>query len=505
MTVFVLGLDIGTTSTIGLLLRLPDKVVRVASRPVTLKSPHPGWAEEDPLEWWENSCAIIRQLITKAGIKPDAIKAVGVTGMLPATVLLGKGDELLRPSIQQSDARVGEQIAELRAEMDEHHFLKIAGNGINQQLIATKTRWIERHEPDIFANIATVFGSYDYINWKLTGEKRIEQNWALEAGLTDITKHAIMAELCALTHLPPAAIAPRALSSEIIGLITAKAAEETGLVAGTPVIGGAADMVASSLAAGIVDEGQVLLKFGGAFDILMASHQAKPSPQLFLDYHLMPGLFMPNGCMSTGGSALNWFANNYAGNAREGAAKAGLSLHQYLDRLAASIAAGSEGVSILPYFLGEKTPLHDPHARGAITGLSFNHTLAHLWRALLESYACAARHHVGVFQAAGYAPRQFFASDGGASSLLWMQIVADMLQEPIQLLKNHPGSSLGVAFAAAMAIGAADSWSDINRFVQKGKLIAPNAHNTAIYDTLYQRFHAIYHHLRPLYGTVHSS
>jgi len=495
---YILGLDIGTTSTMGLILRLPDKIVGLASRPVTLHTPHPGWAEEDPRQWWGNSCAIIRQLLDEAGLEGSAIKAVGVTGMLPATVVLDGRGEVLRPSIQQSDARVGAQIAELRAEIEERHFLERAGNGINQQLIATKTRWLERHEPDIFKRIATIFGSYDYINWKLTGEKRIEQNWALEAGLTDINTHEISPELCALTHLSPQAIPPRATSTEIIGQVTLQAAAETGLAVGTPVIGGAADMIASSLAAGIVDEGQVLLKFGGAFDILMASRKATPDARLFLDYHLVPGLFMPNGCMSTGGSALNWFAENYAGIVRQAAMEAGLSLHQYLDGLAATITPGSEGVSILPYFLGEKTPIHDPYARGAIVGLSFNHGVAHLWRALLEAYACAARHHIEVFRAMGHQPQKFFASDGGASSLVWMQIVADMCQAPIQLLENHPGSSLGSAWAAAIGIGAVDDWSGINRFVKKAKLIEPCQQNAAIYDAQYQRFRGIYEALRPL-------
>jgi len=494
---YILGLDIGTTSTIGLLLRLPDKVVGLASRPVTLHTPHPGWAEEDPRQWWDNSCAIIRQLIAEAGITPSEIKAVGVTGMLPATVVLDGRGELLRPSIQQSDARVAEQVGELRAEIDEETFLQMAGNGINQQLIATKTRWLERYEPDIFRHIATIFGSYDYINWKLTGERRIEQNWALEAGFTDIRTHELAPNLCALTHLPQQAIPRRATSTEIIGEVTIKAAAQTGLAAGTVVIGGAADMIASGLAAGIVDEGQILLKFGGAFDILMASRQGTPDARLFLDYHLIPGLFMPNGCMSTGGSALNWFAENYAGNVQAAASEAGLKIHQYLDQMAAAIAPGSEGLSILPYFLGEKTPIHDTSARGAILGLSFNHSLAHLWRALLESYACAARHHWEVFRETGHQPRQFFASDGGAHSLVWMQIVADMLQVPIQLLENHPGSSLGSAWTAAVAIGAAD-WSGINRLTQKGKIIEPNAQNQVCYDALYQKFHQSYSALRPL-------
>lgn len=495
----VLGLDIGTTSTIGILVRLPDTVLGIVSRPVTLTSRQPGWAEEDPQQWWDNSCAIINELITKSGIDASEIVGVGVTGMLPAVVVLDEAGNVLRPSIQQSDGRVAAEVAELRSEIDEETFIKKAGNGINQQLVATKIRWIEKHEPDVFAKIATVFGSYDYINWRLTGEKRIEQNWALEAGFVDIATDELSPDLISLTHLPASAVPAKATSHGVIGGISEEAAKATGLKAGTQVVGGAADMIASALAAGVSQEGQVLLKFGGALDILVATSKATPDPRMFLDYHLVPGLYMPNGCMSTGGSGLNWFIANFAGGEKAAADAQGLSLHQHLDRLANEIPAGADGVAIVPYFLGEKTPLHDPFARGTITGLSLNHTTAHLWRALLEAYAYASRHHIDVFRDMGHNPVHFLASDGGANSRVWMQIVADVLQAPIQQLKGHPGSSLGAAWAAAVGVGAVPDWSGIGAFVENGDVIRPNPANAAIYDEGYARFRAIYASLKPLF------
>src|SRR5271169_3559767 len=182
----VLGLDIGTTSTIGALIRLPDQMLGLASRPVALRSKHVGWAEEDPEQWWGNVGEIVRELLRTSGASPADIAAVGVAGMLPAVVLLDSSGRLLRPSIQQSDARCGVEVAELRAEVEEKAFLAKAGNGVNQQLVAGKLRWIERHEPEVFSCIGTVFGSYDYINWRLTGERAVEQNWALEGGFVDV-------------------------------------------------------------------------------------------------------------------------------------------------------------------------------------------------------------------------------------------------------------------------------------------------------------------------------
>ncbi|CAM5773572.1 carbohydrate kinase [Labrys miyagiensis] len=492
----VLGLDIGTTSTIGILIRLPDQVLGLVSRPVTLSSPHPGWAEEDPRQWWANACAITRELIATSGIAPDEIAAVGVTGMLPAVVLLDREDELIRPSIQQSDGRCAEEVAEIAAEIPEADFLARAGNGINQQLVTAKLRWLEKNEPEAFARIGTVFGSYDYVNWRLTGVKAIEQNWALEAGFVDVATDEIADDLVALAHISRAAVPPRCLSHAILGAVTAQAAAETDLPAGTPVVGGAADHIASALCAGVLSPGDVLLKFGGSVDVLIASGTVAPDPRMYLDYHLVPGLYMPNGCMATGGSGLNWFVSTFAGGEREAAAREGLTLHQYLDRLAAGVPVGAEGVHVLPYFLGEKTPIHDPVIRGAFSGLSLSSGLPHLWRALLEAYAYAIRHHVEVLNDMGHATTHYLVSDGGSNSTVWMQIVADVLQVPLQRLEGHPGSCLGAAWTAAVGAGLAGEWAGVSRFISLRDRIEPQVSNQPIYERGYESFRALYGQLR---------
>jgi xylulokinase len=491
----VLGLDIGTTSTIGVLIRPPDRTLALASRPVLLRSDHPGWAEEDPEQWWANVGEIVRELMRTSGVSPAEIGAVGVTGMLPAVVLLDPSGRLLRPSIQQSDGRCGAEVDELRAEIDETTFLAKAGNGVNQQLVVAKLRWIERHEPGVFARIATVFGSYDYINWRLTGERAVEQNWALEAGFVDLKTHAIDDALVALAHIPRTALPRKVASHEILGAVSRQGAAESGLEPGTPVIGGAADHIASALGAGVVRAGDVLLKFGGSVDILTATDRAKPDARLFLDYHLKPGLFVPNGCMSTGGSALNWFARQFASGEAPAAKRAGLSIHQWLDRLAEARPAGSDGLVITPYFLGEKTPIHDPDARATFDGLTLSHDIGHLWRALLEAYAYAIAHHVEVLNEIGYPTERFIVSDGGSTSRIWMQIVADMLQQPVQRLAGHPGSCVGVAWTAAIGAGLASDWSAISAFVRPADRIEPRREAAETYRRGYRRYRDIYRRL----------
>lgn len=380
----------------------------------------------------------------------------------------------------------------MRAQIEEASFLARAGNGINQQLVATKLRWIETHEPKVFGRIATVFGSYDYINWKLTGERAVEQNWALEAGFVDLADHQIADDLVALAHVQRAAIPRKTASQEILGRVTAEAAAATGIAAGTPVVGGAADHIASALGAGVVRPGDVLLKFGGSVDVLIATDRVAPDARMYLDYHLVPGLYMPNGCMATGGSGLNWFAANFAGGERAATEAAGQTLHQRLDALAATISAGAEGVHVLPYFLGEKTPIHDPAARGVFTGLTLSHGLGHLWRALLEAYAYGIRHHIEVLNEMGHRTGNFLVSDGGSNSKVWMQIVSDVLQAPLQGLTGHPGSCLGAAWTAAIGVGLESDWSAIARFVGKGARFEPDPSNATVYAEGYRAYRDLY-------------
>jgi len=209
---------------------------------------------------------------------------------------------------------------------------------------------------------------------------------------------------------------------------------------------------------------------------------------MFIDYHLIPGLYVPNGCMSTGGSGLNWFAANFA---------RGASLAE-LDALARDVGAGSDGVSILPYFLGEKTPIHDPSARGAICGLSLSHGPGHLWRALLEAYAYAIVHHVEVLNEIGHPTERFTVSDGGSGSDVWMQIVADVLQRPLRRLAGHPGSCLGAAWSAAMGAGLASEWTGVSRFVSERGTVEFNPRNAGAYERGYRRFRGMHAATRAL-------
>lgn len=494
-----IGIDIGTTSTIGILVDTDGHILATARRESELFSEHPEWAEEDPAQWWRNTCEVIAELLRETGRAGSDVAAVGVTGMVPAVVLLDDEGNVLRRSIQQNDARTERELSEMRAEIEADDFFGRTGGSINQQLVAPKLRWLERHEPEVFSRIATVLGSYDFIAWRLTSVRSIEHNWALESGFMDLSQGSFDPALVALSHADTNVLPPIRPSHAVIGTVTESAAAQTGLSVGTPVVAGCADHVASAFVAGVVNEGDLLIKFGGAGDILLATDAPCPDPRLFIDYHIVPGLYLSNGCMAASGSVLKWIVREFGGTEQTRAQEAGESAYVRLDRSACEVPPGADGLILLPYFLGEKTPLHDPNARGTVVGLGLHHTLRHVWRAALEAVVFGFRHHLEVFAERGLTVRRVVASDGGSASPLWLEIAADIIGLPVQLMEGHPGSSLGAAYVAGIGVGAFDDWDGISNYVKPGRVFEPNAANKALYDHSYALYRETYERLKTLY------
>ena len=501
---YLLGLDIGTTSTIGIIIDDAGKTLALESRPVTLYSDHPNWSEEDPEQWWRNCGEICRGLLTKSGVDADQIRGTGVTGMLPTVILLDRDGLPLRRSIQQNDARATRELDAFRLGMDEGTFLRLSGTGFSQQLVGPKLMWLRDTEPQHFSRAVQVCGASDYITSRLCGSLQVEHNWALEAGFVDISTGAYDDRLIGLAGIPERLLPPIRRSEAVVGAVTPAAAAHTGLKVGTPVVAGCADHVASAFICGASRDGDLVLKFGGAGDILLSSEQPVTDRRLFIDYHIVPGLFFPNGCMASSGSFLNWIVRNWAGGEQDAAKAAGKSIHQWLDGRAADVSSDS-GVLFLPYFLGEKTPLNDPHARGTLVGLGLNHDISHVWRAALEGVVFGFRHHVETFLECGLAVGRVFAADGGAASDLWLQIAADTLDRPVTRIDRHPGSSLGAAFVAGMGTGVLNDWSDIARYAAPGRTFEPRADAVRALNAKYLLWRDVYRRLQSLFPELPSA
>jgi len=495
---YLIGVDVGTTSVKGIILEPGRGIVGEASRAGELLSRYPGWAEMDPGAWWTNTVEVIRELLASGLAEPSQIAAIGVSGMVPALVLLDAGGRVLRPSIQQNDARTGAQLDQLHQLLDAGEVFRRTGGSINQQLLAPKLMWLREHEPAVLQQARWVLGSYDYINYRLTGDLGVEANWALESGLYDINAARWIEEYVGLGGIGLANLPAVRQPAELAGRVSVSAAEQTGLPVGTPVVAGCADHVASAFAAGLVEPGDLNIKFGGAGDILFCLDRLDTDPRLFIDYHLLPGSYLINGCMAASGSLVKWFLQELVGSVvpgQDGHSRASLL---EMDRAAAELPPGAEGLVVLPYFLGEKTPLHDPAARGAIFGLTLHHGRAHVFRAILEAVVFGFRHHLDVLRERGHEPRRVVATDGGARSPLWRQIAADIIGLPVEYQADHPGSALGSAFAAGIGAGVLDDWRVIREYTRVSATAQPNPRHTAAYDQLYGIYRDLYPASRPL-------
>jgi xylulokinase len=490
-----LGLDIGTTSTIGIVIDGAGQTLGVVSRPVTLYSQYANWAEEDTEEWWRNAGEIVREL-ARSGIPAGKISGVGVTGMLPAVILVDESGIPVRRSIQQNDARAVEELETLRRSMDENDFVSLTGTGYSQQLIGPKLAWLRDREPEAFQKARYVMGASDYITSRLTSTFQVEHNWALESGLVNLSTGRYDDRLLKSAQIEPWLLPPIRKSHEIVGTITPGAAAYLGISPGIPVIAGCADHVASAFVCGATNNGDLVLKFGGAADILLSSDKAVADRRLYLDHHIVPALFFSNGCMAAGGNLLNWIVGQWAGGEVSRAARTGLTVHQWLDRMATPVETE---LLFLPYILGEKTPLMDAYARGTMIGLGLHQTLGDVWRAALEGIAFGMRHHVETFAENNLTVRRVLATDGGAASDLWLQIVADVLELPIIRVDRHPGSCLGAAFISAIATGAVNDWAKIGGYVKEGRTFHPDSQSAEQYRFKYQLWRESYDRLKSLY------
>ena len=492
MSDYVLGIDVGSTAVKVILLSGDGRIVEESNVGHDLVSLHPNWAEEDANIWWDNVVKGVMKIAAKHPGKMQSVRAIGCSGMVPAIVLLDKYGKPVRKTIQQQDARAIDQIERISRTIDQDRLFERTGGYTNQQHILPRLLWVKENEPETWEKVTCVMGSYDWIVYKLTGVKSLEMNWAVESGSLDIhTREWIVEDLEAF-GIDPALLPPVNPSMKIVGHVLPGAEEFIGLPAGIPVIAGSADHIASTLSAGIIESGDLLIKFGGAGDILYCIDECKACPKLFFDYSDIPGKFIINGCMASSGSLVKWFTKDILESDSP-------NILKELDEAASKLPPAADGLIVLPYFVGEKTPIFDPNARGVLYGLTLSHTKAHIFRAILESVIYGFRHHVEVIREMGYEPRQIIATNGGSKSRFWCQIASDVLNAPVRSYPHHPGSALGVAFLAGKAVGVYKDWSEVTKFLTEFKLYEPDPKAVAVYDRSYAMYRALYETLKPTF------
>jgi xylulokinase len=474
MASLVLGLDVGTTSTKAVLADpATGTVLAQASAMCYLSSPHAGWAEADPSQWWHNVCGLVPQVLAEAQVSAADVAAVAATGMVPAVVVTDGAATPLRPAILQNDARAVREIRELSDKLGHLDLVTLTGSALTQQSVAPTLLWLQRNEPDVWSKTMHVFGSYDWLAVALGARPHVEENWALESGLFTLKDWSILGDVTVAAGISLVVLPGIEKPGTAVGTVSPTAAEQTGLRAGTPIVTGGADHVLSAYAAGLASPGDWLVKLGGAGDILAVTGEPLVDQRLYLDAHPREGLWLPNGCMATSGSLIRWF-QAIAGD-------------KPVAELEAAAAESTPAELIcLPYFLGEKSPLHDPDLRGAFLGLHLGHTTGDLYRSILEAIGYGFRQHAEILAERGVPLRATArVSNGGSRSRVWKQILADVLGVPLEPILDHPGAALGAALAAGVGSGLLDGWTDTGAFITLGEPVQPDLSLADRYDEAY--------------------
>jgi xylulokinase len=476
MTELLLGVDFGTSSTKGVLATPDGTIVATAERQHRTSMPRPGWFEHDPVGmWWTEFVDIARSLAADA---PGRIAGVCTSGIGPCVLPADGNGNPLRPAMLYGiDTRAAEEEEELTERFGAEAILVRCGAPLTSQAAGPKILWVRHHEPKVWSRTKMLFGPNSFVVHRLTGEYMLDHHTASQHDpMYGLAEHHWIdwAE-----EVAPGVALPRLLwPGEVAGAVHAKAAEETGIPAGTPVAAGTLDAWSEATSAGVRRPGDLMLMYGSTMFMIQVVERRLPHPKLWLTVGVEPGSLTLAGAMSTSGLLTSWF-RSLVGDP---------PFTQLLDEAAAT-PAGADGLVVLPYFAGERTPLFDPLARGVMFGLTLTHGRGHVYRALLESTAFGVRHNLQAFGEVGGESSRLVAVGGGTKGTLWTQIVSDVTGLPQELPEITIGASYGDAWFAGVAAGLIqlrDEWARV------GEVVEPDPAPKATYDDLFELYRGLY-------------
>ncbi|TCP44779.1 xylulokinase [Tamaricihabitans halophyticus] len=473
----LLGIDIGTASSKGVLVAADGTVLARASRAHQTSYPHPGWVEHDARTvWWQDFLEITRELVDAAEGRELAGLAVSGIGpvLLPATA----AGEPLRPAILYGvDTRASAEITELTEELGAEEILRRGGTPLSSQAVGPKVRWLAKHEPEVFARTERLLMASSYLVHQLTGEYVLDHHSASQCDpMYDLHARDWAADWA--RQVAPGIELPRlAWPTEVVGAVTAEAAGETGLPQGLPVTTGTVDAWAEATSVGVTQPGETMIMYGTTMFLINVLTDPRPHPGLWTTCGALPETYSLAAGMATSGAVTDWLRKLVGGEFGP------------LVEEAARVPAGSRGLLLLPYFAGERTPLFDPDARGMLAGLTLGHGRAELYRAALEGIAYGVRHNLEVMREAGGTARRLVAVGGGTQGGLWTHIVSDVVGAAQEVPAETVGACYGDAALAGIAVGMdvdVRAWNPVRRTVQ------PDPDRAAKYETYYQHYRALY-------------
>jgi xylulokinase len=469
----LVGLDVGTTGVKALAVSPSGDVLARAEVEYPLSTPQPGWAEQDPEDWWRASEEAL------AAVGGDEAEGIGLSGQMHGLVALDSGERVLRPAILWNDQRTAAECAEIEERVGLARLIALTGNRALTGFTAPKLLWLRRHEPEVYARIAHVLLPKDYVRLRLTGERAIDVADASGTLLFDVAGRRWSDEVLAALELPPEWL-PRVLESPEVSGRTA---------AGVPVAAGAGDQAGGALGVGVVGPGpaSVVLGTSGVVFAALPAFAADPEARVHAFCHAVPGGWHAMGVMLSAGGSLRWLRDALGGS------------YDDLTAAAARWAPGAEGLAFLPYLAGERTPHADPGARGAFAGLSLRHDRGALARAVLEGVAYGLRDSLELLAGLGARPAVGRVSGGGARSGLWLRVAASVLDLPLERTAVEEGAAFGAALLGGVAGGVFATVEEaVSACVRPRDVVEPDPAWRDAYAAGYERFRALYPALRPL-------
>src|SRR5271170_5459411 len=494
-----LGIDVGTGGTRAVVVDEQGKVLASASSEhEPFRAPYPGWAEQDPEDWWRAAQEAINEAISASvqsgdGIASNGAKiaAVGLTGQMHGAVMLDAAGEVLRPALIWCDQRTGPQCDWLHEKIGRERLIELTCNPALPNFTLTKLLWVKEHEPEIFARIAHVMCPKDYVRYRLTGSFAIDVHEASGTLLLDVTNRKWSAEVARVSGIDEAWLPPLYESQEVCAHISATAAADTGLTQGTPVVAGAGDQGAGAVGMGILKPGAVSATIGTSGVVFAATDKPTRDPvgRLHTFCHAVPGRWHVMGVTQSAGLSLRWFRDTFAPGAT----------YDALSRTAANIAPGSDGLLWAPYLLGERTPHLDSQATAAFYGITASHTRGHLVRAVLEGVAYSLKDTFTLFAELGIPVQGVRLGGGGARGPLWRSIQASIYGYASDVLVAEEGAAFGAALLAGVGVGA---WPDTDAAcasaIQVAEQIAPDPATAQGYANGYKVYQRLYPALRSI-------
>lgn len=476
-----LGLDYGTSEIKALLLDEQGGIVCTHGLPLSIQRPHPQWSEQSAAEWWQVTNDLMAKMREKAGEVWAGVKAVGLSGQMHGAVLLGKDNQVLRPVILWNDTRSAAECAELEAAVPDLH--AITGNLAMPGFTAPKLLWVQKHEPEIFVQTASVLLPKDYIRFLMTGKKVSEMSDAAGMLWLDVAKRDWSDEVLAATGLSRSHMPALIEGSENSGTLLPEIAEKWGLSADVIVAGGGGDNAASAVGVGAVNPGDAFISLGTSGVVFVVNEAYRPAPKdaVHCFCHALPKRWHQMSVMLSAAACLSWYCKLI-----------GISEADLLLEIASLSEAQKANAPIfLPYLSGERTPHNDPLASGVFHGIRHDSNRAVMGYAVIEGVGFGIADGVRVLQESGTEIAQCSLLGGGARSPFWAKLLADILQLPIVTHKGgETGGALGAARLAALATGAAEK--DVCTKPEIAQVFAPEAANAAYLGERYARFRALY-------------